>query len=95
MPVVVRGSVSVALGAVFGLAVLFTGAPTQAQESAATYPSRTITFLVGFAAGGPTDVIARAVAAPLAGGTRQAGRRREPAGRRGLDGGASAVPRNA
>ena len=66
MPVVVRGSVSVALGAVFGLAVLSTGAPAQAQESAATYPSRAITFLVGFAAGGPTDVIARAVAVPLA-----------------------------
>lgn len=36
-----------------------------AQETAATYPSRAITFLVGFAPGGPTDVIARAVAAPL------------------------------
>jgi len=65
MPVVVRRSVSVALGAAFGLA-LIAGAPVQAQESAATYPSRTITLLVGFAAGGPTDVIARAVAAPLA-----------------------------
>src|SRR5262245_60424772 len=61
-----RGSVSVALVAAFGLAVLSAGAPVQAQESAATYPSRSITFLVGFAAGGPTDVIARAVAAPLA-----------------------------
>jgi tripartite-type tricarboxylate transporter receptor subunit TctC len=67
MPVVVRASVSVALWAALGLAVLSAGAPApaQAQESAATYPSRSITFLVGFAAGGPTDVIARAVAAPL------------------------------
>jgi tripartite-type tricarboxylate transporter receptor subunit TctC len=66
MPVVVRGSVSVALGAAaFGLAALFADVPAHAQESAATYPSRSITFLVGFAAGGPTDVIARAVAVPL------------------------------
>lgn len=64
MAVVVRGSVSVALGVAFGL--LLAGAPMQAQESAATYPSRPITFLVGFAPGGPTDVIARSVAAPLA-----------------------------
>src|SRR5262245_31523568 len=36
----------------------------QAPETAA-YPSRNIVFLVGFAPGGPTDVIARAVATPL------------------------------
>jgi putative tricarboxylic transport membrane protein len=66
MPVVVRGSVLVALGAAFGLTALFAGAPARAEESAATYPSRPITFLVGFAAGGPTDVIARTVAGPLA-----------------------------
>ena len=41
------------------------GPGAMAQESAATYPSRAITFLVGFAPGGPTDVIARAVAQPL------------------------------
>lgn len=45
------------------------GSPTsckaQAAETAATYPSRSITFLVGFSPGGPTDVIARAVATPL------------------------------
>ena len=40
-------------------------AKSQTAETAATYPSRTITFLVGFAPGGPTDVIARAVATPL------------------------------
>jgi tripartite-type tricarboxylate transporter receptor subunit TctC len=66
MAVVARSSISIALGTALGLAVLAAGAPAQAQESAATYPSRQITFLVGFAAGGPTDVIARAVAAPLA-----------------------------
>jgi tripartite-type tricarboxylate transporter receptor subunit TctC len=66
MPVVVRGSVLFALGAAVALSVLFAGVSAKAQESAATYPSRPITFLVGFAAGGPTDVIARAVAGPLA-----------------------------
>jgi len=65
MPIVVRGSVSIAPGGGIGFAVLSAGAPTQAQESAATYPSRSIKFLVGFAAGGPTDIIARAVAAAL------------------------------
>jgi tripartite-type tricarboxylate transporter receptor subunit TctC len=65
MPVVVRGSVSVALGAALGFAALFAVGPAQAQDSAATYPSRPITFLVGFPPGGPTDAIARAVAGPL------------------------------
>jgi hypothetical protein len=46
--VVVRGSISLALGAAFSLAALFASVPTQAQESAATYPSRAITFLVGY-----------------------------------------------
>ena len=64
MPVGVRGLLSLALAMAWGLAALC--APAQAQESAATYPSRAITLLVGFAPGGPTDVIARAVAAPLA-----------------------------
>lgn len=41
-------------------------ADAQTAESAASYPSRSITFLVGFSPGGPTDVIARAVATPLA-----------------------------
>lgn len=63
MPVGVRGLVLLALGTAWGLAALCAG--TQAQESAATYPSRAITILVGFAPGGPTDVIARAVAGPL------------------------------
>jgi tripartite-type tricarboxylate transporter receptor subunit TctC len=66
MPVIVHRSVSFRLVAALGIAAFVAGAPAQAQESAATYPSRPITFLVGFAAGGPTDVIARAVAVPLA-----------------------------
>jgi tripartite-type tricarboxylate transporter receptor subunit TctC len=65
MPVSVRGYVLAALGTALGFATLCAGTQAQAQESAATYPSRPITFLVGFAAGGPTDVIARAVAGPL------------------------------
>src|SRR5579885_1932080 len=64
MSVLVRGSVLAALAAL-GLAVLVAVPPAFSQESAATYPSRPITFLVGFAAGGPTDIIARTVAAPL------------------------------
>ena len=64
MPVLCRPA-SVALRAASCFAALFACVPAQAQENAATYPSRAITFLVGFAAGGPTDIIARAVAAPL------------------------------
>ena len=48
MPVAVRGPAAVAMGGALGLAALFAGALAQAQESAATYPSRSITFLVGF-----------------------------------------------
>ncbi len=39
--------------------LLFPSAPVLAQSSSAAYPSRPIRFVVGFAAGGPTDVIAR------------------------------------
>jgi tripartite-type tricarboxylate transporter receptor subunit TctC len=39
---------------------------THAQTSAQTWPSRVATIVVAFPAGGPTDVLARAVAADLA-----------------------------
>lgn len=40
-------------------------APGSAQEAATAYPSRNITLIVPQAAGGPPDVIARIVAAPV------------------------------
>src|SRR5689334_4597617 len=48
------------LAALAGLALL--SAPAQAQ----TYPTRSITMIVPFAAGGPTDVIARIVTGHMA-----------------------------
>ena len=45
--------------AAFGM----TGAPSHAKEEAASaYPSKQVTFLVPYAAGGPTDLIARQLA---------------------------------
>jgi tripartite-type tricarboxylate transporter receptor subunit TctC len=48
------------LAALVGLGVV--AAPAQAE----TYPTRTITMIVPFAAGGPTDVIARIVTGHMA-----------------------------
>ena len=55
-----RSLASGCLAALAGLALL--SGPTQAQ----TYPTRSITMIVPFAAGGPTDVIARIVTGHMA-----------------------------
>lgn len=47
------------------LAFYYAAAPAMAQEAVPAYPSRNITLIVPQAAGGPPDVLARMVAAPL------------------------------
>jgi tripartite-type tricarboxylate transporter receptor subunit TctC len=48
------------------LAIACAAAPAHAQTSAPSWPSRHVTIVVAFPAGGPTDVLARAVASDLA-----------------------------
>ena len=52
----------IAMNIVAGLAVLAAASPAPAQDS---YPSRTIRLVVGFGAGGPTDIPARFIADKL------------------------------
>ena len=59
---VLRRGRAAALAAVIGLA----GVQSDAALAQATYPSKPIHLLVGFSAGGPTDIVARVVGAKLA-----------------------------
>ena len=56
-----------ALTMTVALAALFTGGSVHAQA----YPTKPIKFIVGFAAGGPTDVIARVIAQDMTQTLRQ------------------------
>lgn len=58
-----RRTVTVAIATM--LTGLAAASPALAAEDAASYPSRPITIVVGFAPGGPTDIIARLVATHL------------------------------
>ena len=57
-----RTFVAILIAGLFALAGLATLAPASAQPN---YPSRTVTMIVPFAAGGPTDIIARILAQSL------------------------------
>lgn len=54
-----------ALRTVLGLLALACTTLATAQDSAANYPARSVKIIVGYAAGGPTDLVARSVAQKL------------------------------
>lgn len=55
----------IALKAILGAVMVLSAAPAMAAEKADSYPARPIRFLVGFAAGGANDLVARLVATKL------------------------------
>src|SRR3954453_8715034 len=52
--------------ALFGLVCLLSVAATTAPSAAADYPNRPVRWLIGFAAGGPVDIVARLMSQWLA-----------------------------
>ena len=67
-PNLVRRVVLGAIGAAIGTAALLGTAPSIAQGN---YPSKPITIVVAYPAGGDTDVLARLMAEKLAGRLKQ------------------------
>src|ERR1051326_2785266 len=59
------------MGVVFRVAAVSLLATACAQTMAQSYPNRSIRFLVGYAPGGGTDVMARVVAAKLSESLKQ------------------------
>ena len=61
---------------------LIAGGRDRARAQTDDYPSRTVTFICPFPAGGGTDILVRLLAAELAGQAQAAGHRRQPGRRR-------------
>ena len=70
------------LAALAVLAVTSLAACGGGDADPAAYPEDDITFVVPFAAGGPTDTVTRLIAEPMARGARPADRGAERRGRR-------------